>query len=326
MHGSQQSHSNLMAHSITMSDVISSHDVHTCAICMEPLHEYSDDTSLDCGHTYHTDCINTYCESAATEIQHVECPVCKRTAVQISGLRSHAMRIMAIPGGIPDPPIPGTGADSPCMLAGEQLVSETPPIAQPIDVAVRTNSSETDFGDNLLIGPASASASPAAQQASPAASQASTSASAFPTSDVSLVHRPQYAPLDVLCGTCGSNVSLSRARCRSKTLQTWVCQKCEVKISQLRRGFGSWPVTGFTKISREDQQAFFRDAKDMNGHDFVKKAEEMLNISEDIEAQCSAARCVDEERLQRRGHQNEERSGRHSRASCARNYLQVENP
>ena len=78
---------------------------------------------------------------------------------------------------------------------------------------------------------------------------------------------------------------VSRARCRAKSQQTWVCQKCEVKVSQLRRGFGSWPVAGFTKISRENQQAFFRDAKDMNAKDFVKKAEEMLNISEDIEAQ-----------------------------------------
>ena len=46
---------------------------------------------------------------------------------------SHLWKVaqdMVIPCRIPDPLIPGTGADSPSMLAGEQLVSETPSNAQ----------------------------------------------------------------------------------------------------------------------------------------------------------------------------------------------------
>ena len=37
---------------------------------------------------------------------------------------------MVIPCRMPDPMIPGTGADSPSMIAGEQLVPETPSNAQ----------------------------------------------------------------------------------------------------------------------------------------------------------------------------------------------------
>ena len=54
-------------------------------------------------------------------------------------------------------------------------------------------------------------------------------------------------------------------------MQTWLCSKCEVKLTQLRRGFGSWPVEGFTKMSRHDQQAFFRDCKDMGHHELLNK-------------------------------------------------------
>ena len=302
---------------------------------MAALNELSDHTSLECGLTHHTYCINTYCESAATQLLHVACPVCRRTAVQISELRSQAMRDMVIPGRIPDPLIPGTGADSQPMLAGEQLVPETPPNAQPTaamppDTAhVPATPPQTPLMSQTAlddIGPASAS--PAAPQASPAAPQASMSASVFPTSDVALVHRPQYAPLGVLCGTCGPNVSLSRARCRSKMLQKWQCNKCEVTISQLRRGFGTWPSPGFSKISKEDQQAFCHDAQEMGGQDLVKRAEAMFNISEDMEGQyyMNGGTFLPLDVWARKGYDadaiKEKRSGGYSRSSCARSCLQ----
>ena len=145
------------------------------------------------------------------------------------------------------------------------------------------------------VAPSSSDAppSPAASDAlallvpapSPAASDAATATASYPASDVHLARRPQYAPLDVFCGTCGSNVHVSKARCRNKTAQTWLCHKCEVKTSTLRRGFGSWPVDGFTKMTKEDQQAFFRDCKDMGARELLKKAKEVMHITEDAEAQ-----------------------------------------
>ena len=69
----------------------------------------------------------------------------------------------------------------------------------------------------------------------------------------------------------------------SKMTQTWVCGKCEVKLTQLRSSFGSWPVPGFTKKSTAEQQAFFREAKDMNGQELAKEAGELYCISEDVE-------------------------------------------
>ena len=37
--------------------------------------------------------------------------------------------------------------------------------------------------------------------------------------------------------------------------------------------------------SKEDQQAFFRDCKDMGSEELLKKAEERMHIKEDAEAQ-----------------------------------------
>ena len=258
-------------------------DDHMCAICQAPLRELLDHTSLECGHTYHTYCIATYCETTSQSLSNIACPVCKRTAAQIRSLS----------GILPD------DTDSTQRLPGANNLdleipnaqSHTADVPDYPTVADHTSSLESDLEmlSPLFVSesatPATPNASPVAPQPSPAASDASTVAPSFPASDMPLANRPQYASLDVCCGTCGSNVHVSRARCRSKMKQTWVCNKCEVQISQLRRGFGSWPVPGFNKISKEDQQAFFRDAKEMGGQDFVKKAEEMLNISEDIEAQ-----------------------------------------
>ena len=67
--------------------------------------------------------------------------------------------------------------------------------------------------------------------------------------------------------------------------QIWVCHKCEVKLSQLRKGFGTWPPSGFNKISKEEQQAFFRETHGMAGKDSVKRAEDMFNIKEELQAQ-----------------------------------------
>ena len=58
-------------------------DDHMCAICQAPLRELSDHTSLECGHTYHTHGISTYCSSQNASLTTIECPVCKRTALQI---------------------------------------------------------------------------------------------------------------------------------------------------------------------------------------------------------------------------------------------------
>ena len=121
--------------------------------------------------------------------------------------------------------------------------------------------------------------------ASPALSQASTSASAFPTAKLATADQPQFASMDVSCGTCGSTVYFERARCRSKMQQRWVCRKCGVKLSTLRKSFGTWPPSGFNKISKEEQQAFFCDNHGLSGAAIATKADHMFNIKEEQQAQ-----------------------------------------
>ena len=124
----------------------------------------------------------------------------------------------------------------------------------------------------------------------PSVSEASTAASvdarSFPTSNVAPVNRPQYAPLDVFCGTCGRTVEMERARCRSKQKQTWICKRCEVKVVMLRRKFGSWPIPGFAIVSKEEQQAFYRDCSDETTARTLHKLSQRFNINEVSESTC----------------------------------------
>ena len=63
----------------------------------------------------------------------------------------------------------------------------------------------------------------------------------------------------VWCATCGSQCSYEHCRIISKREGTWRCGTCRVRITQLSRGFGTWPVDGFELIPEAEAQAFFRD-------------------------------------------------------------------
>ena len=116
-----------------MSDII------ICTICMAPLNddiETANPTSLECGHVFHTYCIQTYCQTAHQTMNEIPCPTCKQTGIEISELRSQAQRDMLIPGEPLEtqqpprtPPPPGTEVDSP--MSDQEPPNVQPSAAQP---------------------------------------------------------------------------------------------------------------------------------------------------------------------------------------------------
>ena len=297
-------------------------DDHICAICQDPLRDMMEHTSLECGHIYHTCCISTYCGELAQSLHTIECPLCKRTALQMRAASQAAFPTQAdsaadaeaesaadatvdleVPNAQPhpsalesdlemlSPTVVWNGPSSPDATQPPPAAPSSPDATQPQQDAPEAPTVEPSLpasdappspaaSDALELSTAASAAPP-----TPAASDAPTVASSYPASDVPLDRRPPYAQFDVFCGTCGSNVQISKARCRSKLRQRWECSKCEVKLSQLRRAFGSWPVEGFTKMTREDQQAFFRDCKDMGAEDMLRNATERMHIREDTQEQ-----------------------------------------
>ena len=52
-----------------------------CACCKDPLSSTSEENqALACGHVFHKDCIDDYCQVANIELSNLECPLCKLSA------------------------------------------------------------------------------------------------------------------------------------------------------------------------------------------------------------------------------------------------------
>ena len=60
------------------------------------------------------------------------------------------------------------------------------------------------------------------------------------------------------CSTCGNYATVDKCRIISKREGTWRCSQCRVKITQLYRGFGSWPTAEFNALSEKEKQELFQ--------------------------------------------------------------------
>ena len=84
----------------------------------------------------------------------------------------------------------------------------------------------------------------------------------------------------VVRNTCGVDVQVDRCRVRSKTAQTYRCNKCNVKVVQLSRIFGSFPPPGMGSIPKDDVEAFFKDSSGMTPADTKARYTEMVSCYE----------------------------------------------
>ena len=87
----------------------------------------------------------------------------------------------------------------------------------------------------------------------------------------------------IFCSKCGFACTICQVRLTSKMKNTWQCKKCDVKIVQLHRGFGSWPAPGFELMTDEAQQKFYSDVRDLSGPSAITKAQYTLEEYEEHE-------------------------------------------
>ncbi len=57
----------------------------------------------------------------------------------------------------------------------------------------------------------------------------------------------------VICNLCKVPVSYKSCRIASKSAQTWRCNKCMCKMTELRGVLGEWPTKEFTRIPEAER-------------------------------------------------------------------------
>ena len=92
-----------------------------------------------------------------------------------------------------------------------------------------------------------------------------------------MLNHPKFEDLGaVFCSQCGNSASVFKCRLVHKAKGAWRCDVCSVKLTQLNRAFGQWPLASFTRLSQEEQQLFFSSCRDSNGPDTVSKMKEII--------------------------------------------------
>ena len=62
---------------------------------------------------------------------------------------------------------------------------------------------------------------------------------------------------------------------RSKAKNIWRCNGCMSKQCTIRSELGKWPTEAFRALAKEQQAAFYQQVAQLEGHEVVKKAQEV---------------------------------------------------
>eukprot|EP00929_Paragymnodinium_shiwhaense_P051772 TRINITY_DN25_c0_g1_i4.p1 TRINITY_DN25_c0_g1~~TRINITY_DN25_c0_g1_i4.p1 ORF type:complete len:616 (+),score=223.51 TRINITY_DN25_c0_g1_i4:65-1912(+) len=73
------------------------------------------------------------------------------------------------------------------------------------------------------------------------------------------LQRPGFLKGEVICSWCGQAVQMEKVRCMSKASPVYKCDRCNVRLCQLHRAFGSWPSCEFRGLPAEVKTQFYKD-------------------------------------------------------------------
>ena len=253
-------------------------DVPKCVICLADLNDGAEVSALACCHSFHSYCLQTYATTTSTSMSDVRCPVCKTTSEELGRIDLTSPR--------PDlsPPASWLGGQGSDAWQGEGSFDNLTPFSQLTEADVEA----------ALASPADALASAAqpeapAEEAAPAKALAVAPPKTAALSTLEPLHKgptagthcPWSTP-PVYCSTCGNYASFEKCRVLSKREGTWRCSQCRVKMTQLYRGFGSWPTAEFDALSAKEKQEFFQETS-ANGLEVVNQAKKILERTEEKE-------------------------------------------
>ena len=89
-----------------------------------------------------------------------------------------------------------------------------------------------------------------------------------------VIQAPEIPTPTPHCHRCGMQADPLRHRLSGKSGGCWCCPSCNTKGTQLTRKFGSWPPKSFARMSKDQQQSFFRECREQSisgGQDLEEK-------------------------------------------------------
>ena len=257
-----------------------------------------------CGHVLHAECFAEYRSMVPVAADDLQCPTCKLSANMLKS--SEANLLGTLLDNVPfsqdrqpdtidiDASAAGSGlspAERIFGLAPQPDYPAAAPVADVIQVDIPAGQPDrievdADASGSVLItretstiavdagasgsGPITGETSTIAVDAPDPIADSGCGGSLF----------PKFPEPTVYCTTCGSLCVISSVRILSKREGSWRCLGCRSKITSLYRGFGGWPVAGFTALTKSQQQEFYAEVKDKTAEEIVGKATQLLTKSE----------------------------------------------
>ena len=242
-------------------------DVPQCVICLADLNDGEDVSALACGHSFHSYGLQTYASATAISLSAVRCPLCKSTNEELPRIDLTSPMLDL------SPPASWLGGQGSNVWQGH--FDDLPPFSQLEAALARDSPAPAEAAEEVLaLAPAQAEAPAEAALSTPHGPQHGGPAAG--------THSPWATP-PVYCSTCGNYATIEKCRIISKREGTWRCSQCRVKITQLYRGFGSWPTAEFNALSDKEKQEFFKKTSATNGHELVNQAKKILLRTEEKE-------------------------------------------
>ena len=255
-----------------------------CAICQADVDGGTE--AFACGHVLHSECFAEYKAMHPVAADDLKCPTCKLSAnmLKISEERLFGARWQDRQ---PDT-LGGSGSGLspaervvPQVAVEEDVIPPTQPYAVEEDAIPpgqldAVEESAIPPGQPVAVGEDTGETS--VIDAGEGAPAAAGSAALAPTMVYGIGGSifPKFPEPTVYCTTCGSECVISAVRVLSKREGSWRCCKCRCKITALYRGFGGWPSQGFTSLTDEEKQKFYKEVQDKSAEEIVASAKKLL--------------------------------------------------
>ena len=255
-----------------------------CAICQADVDGGTE--AFACGHVLHSECFAEYKSMQTVPADDLKCPTCKLSA---NMLKSSEEQLFGALWQDRQPDTLGASGSglSPAERVFQPVAVEEDVIPPTQPYAVEEDAippGQLDAVEESAIPPGQPAAveedtgETSAIDAGEGAPAAAGSVAPAPTAVYGIGGSifPKFPEPTVYCSTCGSECVISAVRVLSKREGSWRCCKCRCKITALYRGFGGWPSEGFTSLTSEEQQKFYKEVQDKSAEEIVASAKKLL--------------------------------------------------
>ena len=260
--------------------------------------------AMECSCTFHKWCFDSYQASAGVARVLLTCPCCRTNALTVRGLEDRPAVELVVEDGDVEVDTASTATidtlrsdpeddlDVPPPPAEEGAVEATVEAAPGATVEAAPGAAAVEAAPGAAEGAVEAAPEPvegAAVEAAPGG--AAVEAAPEPVEGAAPVAAPSAPPAvppavrnckgtasmfgkafedRYICDFCGSSCAAERVRIQSKKKQTYKCDICNCKMTQLNTIFGSWPSASYREMAKDAQREFMHGLHECGSMDDVR--------------------------------------------------------